>query len=247
MKEVNLKRFAGPFDEIPFKHFVQSPIGLVPKAGDQMRLIFHLSYDFGNDDRHKSINFHTPEELCSVKYNDLDHAIKNCLYLLEQMGPETTIFFGCTDIRSAFRIVPLKISQFCLLIMMAEHPVEQGKICFFVDKCLPFGASISCALFQKVSDALKWLTEYKIRQKRHLTNYLDDFLFLAACAQICNHYISQFLKICKTINCTIADDKTEWGTTRIVFLGVLLDGHFTLLVIPEEKRTKALNAVQWGQ
>ena len=31
MKEVELKRVAGPFTDIPFDNFIQSPIGLVPK------------------------------------------------------------------------------------------------------------------------------------------------------------------------------------------------------------------------
>ena len=43
MKEVKLGRFAGPFTEVPFDNFIQSPIGLVPKdSGRQTRLIFHL-------------------------------------------------------------------------------------------------------------------------------------------------------------------------------------------------------------
>ena len=46
MKEVHLNRVAGPFDSIPFENYIQSPIGLVPKAGGKMILIFHLSYDF---------------------------------------------------------------------------------------------------------------------------------------------------------------------------------------------------------
>ena len=33
MKEVEAKRFAGPFEKIPFDNFIQSPIGLVPKDG----------------------------------------------------------------------------------------------------------------------------------------------------------------------------------------------------------------------
>ena len=35
MKEVKVGRYAGPFSEVPFKNFIQSPIGLVPKAGNQ--------------------------------------------------------------------------------------------------------------------------------------------------------------------------------------------------------------------
>ena len=47
MKEVKLKRVTGPYEQVPFDNFIQSPIGLVPKAGwDQTRLIFHLSYDW---------------------------------------------------------------------------------------------------------------------------------------------------------------------------------------------------------
>ena len=77
MKEVRLKRVAGPFNTIPFEHYIQSLIGLIPKAGnnEQRRLIFHLSYDFDND-REKSLNFSTPREECSIKYNNLDPAVK---------------------------------------------------------------------------------------------------------------------------------------------------------------------------
>ena len=70
IKEISLKRVAGPFDKIPFDNFGQSPIGLVPKAGsDQTRLIFHLSYDFKGkgQEQLQSVNFYTPREvLCKI-------------------------------------------------------------------------------------------------------------------------------------------------------------------------------------
>ena len=41
MKEVKEKRFAGPFEKPPFEHFIQSPVGLVPKDdGRKTRLVF---------------------------------------------------------------------------------------------------------------------------------------------------------------------------------------------------------------
>ena len=83
MKEVRNKRVAGPFKEIPFKNYIQSPIGLVPKAGGKTRLIFHLSYDFKCDDL-GSVNKFTPREQCSVKYKDLDFAISAYLKVCEQ-------------------------------------------------------------------------------------------------------------------------------------------------------------------
>ena len=45
MKEVGLKRFAGPFKKNPFDDYIQSPIGLVLNDnGKDTRLIFHLSF-----------------------------------------------------------------------------------------------------------------------------------------------------------------------------------------------------------
>ena len=87
IKEVKLGRYAGPHTKPPYLFYVQSPLGLVPKAGDnQTRLIFHLSYDFSDDlDSNGSVNHHTPYELCTVKYRDLDHAVKNCLKIADQI------------------------------------------------------------------------------------------------------------------------------------------------------------------
>ena len=60
MKEVSLKRYAGPFKDIPFRNFIQSPIGLVPKDnGKAVRLIFHLSYPRNGN---SSVNANTPKE-----------------------------------------------------------------------------------------------------------------------------------------------------------------------------------------
>ena len=116
MDEVKLGRYPGPFEEPPYKQFIQSPIGLVPKANNKVRLIFHLSYDFEWKNS-GSLNHHTPKEWCSVKYNDIDYAIGVCLKLLEEMTKEgkdekQTIYYGKTDTSSAFRQVPLKPSQY---------------------------------------------------------------------------------------------------------------------------------------
>ena len=70
IKEVKHGRVAGPFEEIPFENFIQSPIGLVPKAGGdrgETILIFYLSYSFKNNNL-KSLNFYTLRERCTVNY-----------------------------------------------------------------------------------------------------------------------------------------------------------------------------------
>ena len=105
---------------------MQSPIGLVPKAGNKTRLIFHLSYDF-NGKKGTSINVGTPKEKCSVKYNDVDQTIRICFNELKRVNAsvkgqrtkrdnsvnvskdgtgKTTFFFLKTDLSAAFWMVP---------------------------------------------------------------------------------------------------------------------------------------------
>ena len=213
----------------PSEYYVQSPLGLVPKSGNKTRLIFHLSYNFGSQEQDKSINYHTPQELCMVKYRDLDHAIRNCLSLLHQAGISgATIFYSKTDCSNAFCLAPVLVRQRILLTMMAVHPLTNKKW-YFVDKCLPFGSSRSCEIFQQFSDALAYLAKMtmirdKIVDNPVLTNYLDDFLFMALTLCICDAMMRTFLRICDFVGCPISDEKTEWSAPMMVFLGMLLNG-----------------------
>ena len=137
MKEVEKKRYARPFDEIPFSDgFIQSPIGLVPKAGGQTRLIFHLSYDFNKTSGLGSVNFHTPVHLCSVKSRDIDFAVKSSFLWMNKSTK--TVAYTKTDMKLAFRILPLSSSSYPWTVMKAVNP-SLNKTQFFVDKCLLLG------------------------------------------------------------------------------------------------------------
>ena len=113
MKEVKAKRYAGPYtqQQLPFDHYVQSPLGLVPKAGGKMHLIIHLSYDFGKMESDKSINHHTPESMCKVSYRDLDFAIRASLELLRSESDSGTVYYSKSDFSNAFRILPILVNQ----------------------------------------------------------------------------------------------------------------------------------------
>ena len=131
--------------------------------------------------------------------------------------------------------------------MMAQLPGTNRKF-FFVDKSLPFGASVSCSKFQQVSDGLRHVTEYLVKRAGctgRIINYLDDFLFIALTADNCNRMVNIFIDMCNQIRFPVAMDKTEWATNSIIFLGIKLDGVRHLLMIPEDKRIKAMNWVQW--
>ena len=249
MKEVQMKRVAGPYEEVPFDNYIQSPIGLVPKAGNKTRLIFHLSYDF--DEENRSVNACTPRERCTVKYNDLDAAIQLCLQLHHEAQRKNKegdreelviIYLGKTGLSSAFRVLCMNRKSFRWLVFKAKDP-KDGKVKFFVDKCLPFGASISCAHYQRFSNSLRHLIQYRT-SRRSINNYLDDFLFMALAKYICNMMIQRFLDLCSELRIPVANEKTEWATTTLIFLGILLDGEHLLLSIPIEKQEKALKLLQ---
>ena len=233
MKEVRLKRFAGPFKDIPFEFCIQSPIGLVPKdGGKDTRLIFHLSYPRLKNKISKpiSVNANTPEYKCTVKYPDFALAVQKCL----EKG--RNCFAAKSDFKSAFRNLGMRKEDWCLLLMKAENPLD-GRTYYFVDKCLPFGGSISCAHFQAVSDAIEHIFRYQTGESA--VNYLDDFFFAETRATECNHLMQQFLDICKTINFPVSPEKTVNATREIIFLGIMINTSIQKVFIPIEKIEKA--------
>lgn len=232
MGEVKLKRTAGPFAEVPFNNFIQSPIGLVPKhEPGQSRLIFHLSYPEGN-----SVNHHCPKEKCSVSYPDFSLAVQDCI----RQGKGC--YMAKSDFKSAFKVLPISKDCWQWLVMMAVHP-KTGQKMFFVEKTLPFGHSISCAHFQRVSDAIAHLQWWRTGSRPR--NYLDDFLFIALLKTCANSLLQSFLDLCDLIKFPVSLDKTFWAEQVMVFLGILIDALNQRLGIPTEKIQKAIDQIEY--
>ena len=201
MKEVGKKRFAGPFSEIPFKNFIQSPIGLVPKDnGKDVCFIFHLSYPRQpKGSVPLSLNANTPAEDCSVQYCDFDMAVRLC------MAEGKSCKMAKSDMSLAFRNLGIRKTHWKYLILKAVNP-KDGKTYYFIDKCLPFGAAISCSHFQRFSNAVLHIVEFK--SKKPNVNYLDDYLFIALLAWMCDLQIRTFLSVCEQINFPFSLEKT---------------------------------------
>ena len=134
----------------------------------------------------------------------------------------------------------MKICDFKWLVMKARSSIDH-KWYFFINKCLPFGSSISCANFQAFSDSIAFIVQYKT--KKLTINYLDDYLFVAALRRICNQQLKTFLAICEMIQFLVALEKTVWGCTVIIFLGLLIDTEHQLVCIPKEKLEKAAELI----
>ena len=88
---------AGPYPSTPFPVMRLSGIGVVPKKGNKLRLIHHLSSPRGD-----SVNDHIHRKFVNLQYITVDDTIQAII----KSGPGT--YLSKVDIKSAFRICPVR-------------------------------------------------------------------------------------------------------------------------------------------
>ena len=142
-------------------------------------------------------------------------------------------FLAKTDIQSAFRIVPVHPDDYKLLGFSWE-----GK--FYYDRCLDFGASSSCRIFERISSALEWIALSKLGASA-VIKILYEFLFIENAYDGCLQILQSFLKMCNTVGIPITDKKTFPPHTTMAFIGFSLDSLRMETSLPSEKLSKARN------
>ena len=104
-------------------------------------MIMHLSFPYGT-----SINDFIDQDKASTQYQQFDDAVR----LVRQQGQGCYMAKG--NVKSAFKLAPIKFEDLeCLGIFF------EGE--FYVDLMLPFGSSISCAIFEDISTLIHWIFE----------------------------------------------------------------------------------------
>lgn len=225
-KECEAGRIVGPFSTPPFPNFRCSPLGIVPKkVPSEFRMIHHLSYPKGS-----SVNDFIPDYCSTVKYASVGDATK----LLKFLG--NGCFMAKTDIKSAFRIIPIHPADYSLLGM------KWNKMYYF-DRCLAMGLSSSCAIFESFSTALEWLAINYLGACAVL-HILDDFLFIAKSKDQCEHDLENFIKMCNYLGVPLAPEKTVGPANVLQFAGITLDSVRQEARLPEEKLQKCRGMLQ---
>ena len=120
-------------------------------------MIHHLSYPAGS-----SVNDHIDPKNASVQYTSFDEAVK----MIQVLGRNCKIFK--VDIKNAFKLLPIRPEDFGLLGYTFKER-------FYVEKTLPFVASISSSIFERFSTFFEFCVKAKARSGM-LIHYLDDFL-----------------------------------------------------------------------
>ena len=166
-----------------------------------------------------------------MRYATIDDAIR----LIKSLGKGC--FLAKTDIKSAFRIIPVSPNDFPLLGME-----WQGK--FYFDKCLLMGCSLSCNIFETFSTASEWIAMNKLNASA-VIYILDDFLFIAPSKEKCQGDLDNFLTSCQRIGIPIASEKTMGPDRALRSAGITLDTELMEVRLPEEKLDKYLSQLSY--
>lgn len=224
-KELDAHRLAGPFEFPPFAVFRISPLGVVPKkTPGEFRLIHHLSFPKGS-----SVNDGIPCEHTSVSYATVEDAIG----FIRAAG--SGCFLAKTDIKKAFRIIPIHPQEYNLLGI-------QWKGLFYYDQCMPMGCSSSCKTFETFSTTIEWIAWNKLTISSIL-HLLDDFLIVAPSRKLCQDQLEVFLLLCNYLGIPMAPEKNEGPATTIAFTGIKLDSVKMEARLPKEKIAKCCELI----
>ena len=224
-KEIKLGRMWGPFENPPFKHLMCSPVGLVPKKDtDEMRMIMHLSYPYG-----ESINDFIDEDKTSTSYQQFNDAIT----LVQKHGQGC--FMAKGDVKSAFKLAPMRYKDLeCLGIFFEKQ--------FYIDLTMPFGSSISCAIFEDISSLIHWIFEQQT--KKQFLHYLDDYFMCDRTKNGCWLAYNGMQQVAANIGLPLSPDKLVPPTQCISFLGMGIDSIRMLIVVPQDKKEDILQHLE---
>ena len=225
-KELLNGRLAGPFSTAPWKQFALSPIHVVPKKEHgKYRMIHNLSYS-GN---FSSVNACISDSDAAVYYVKFDSIVER----IRSLGQGGKLFKF--DISSAFKLLPVHPSQYCLLGFQFENQL-------YFDRTLSFGLRCSCALWELFATFLEWLFK-EISRSDDLDHYLDDFIGCGNDSENLEPRVNKLLWCCDKLGIPVAEEKTVLPTTSLVALGINIDTVQGVIALPQEKMTQLLDLI----
>ena len=225
IKELKNGHIAGPFISPPFDNLHCSPLGAREKDDGSYRLIMDLSYPFGD-----SVNDNIPKEDYSVHYTGFDSATD----LVRKVGKNCLMFK--MDIKHAFRVLPIRPSQWFLLGF-------KWMGYYFVNFRLPFGLRSSPCIFTRLADVVCWILQH-VYNLPYTVHYADDYFFVALHPNSAVRDFSLALLAFEDLGIPIAGEKTIPPTTCLPFLGINIDSSDLSMSVPGDKKNELMNLLQ---
>jgi hypothetical protein len=100
------------------------------------------------------------------------------------------------------------------------------------DARLPFGASMSCLIFQTLPYAVVRMMQMR---KFHVICYFDEFLCVEESLYQCQKCFDCLVELLEALGYVINQDKVEGPAQKITFLGISIDCVAHMISLPEDK------------
>lgn len=202
-----------------------SALGAIPKKSSKVRLIHDCSRPQGS-----ALNDHTSTE--HFKYQSLNDATDfitpNC-------------YFAKVDLSNAYRSVKIHESNFKATGLKWRFSGDKQDT-YMVDQRLPFGASQSPGIFNRITQSVRVMMAHK--GYKTIVVYLDDFLIISQSYDECLLALSELMRLLRELGFQLNYNKIEGPKQKLIFLGVLINSVDMTLSVPDEKVTELRNDLQ---
>ena len=143
-------------------------------------------------------------------------------------------FLAKIDLKEAYRHIPIHPECYDLTGIQWTFAGHTSPT-YLYDVRLPFGSSLSCHIFQSVSDAIVRMFS---RRGFIAISYLDDFMIIAKSELECQIALSSLTELVENLGLVINQDKVAQPAQRMTFLGIYIDCVAWTLSLPIDKLEK---------
>ena len=145
-------------------------------------------------------------------------------------------FYAIIDIKSAYRWVPIYPPHRQLQgFRWSFYPDQPAQ--YYVDNFLCFGLANAPSIFNRISQSI---VRTMLREGFTIVAYLDDFLVIRNDIQHCQAAHQYLLSLIGRLGFSVNWDKVISPTTRVQFLGLIIDSLLQRIELPQDKLQKLL-------
>ena len=140
------------------------------------------------------------------------------------------------DLKNAFRLILVRPQDWNLLGIKWRDQL-------YIDTCLTFGLRSAPFLFNQLADVIHWSLQPN-HGVHHVLHYLDYFFTAGSPGSTeCSHNLQAMISLC-TINAPVKTSKIDGPSTRLTFLGIVINTEGMTAGISPERKADLILSIQ---
>lgn len=137
------------------------------------------------------------------------------------------------DLSQAYRVVKIHPSNYTATGLSFKLPGDSAET-IMNDTRLPFGAARSVGIFHRLTQAVRHVMAHNYGYN-NVVCYLDDFFVTSPTKEHCIETLNVLLRLLRRLGFWINYNKIDGPSTRLKFLGIILDSVNMSLTLPKDK------------